>query len=84
MAAAVPDGDGFLLVENHCPICVAATECQGFCRAERDVFARALGPGVSVERTEHIVAGGRRCAYRIALECVPAPRGRPQKRRERS
>ncbi len=84
MAEALPDGDGFLLVENHCPICVAATECQGFCRAERDVFARALGPGVSVERTEHIVAGDRRCAYRIALECVPAPRGRQRKRRERS
>jgi predicted ArsR family transcriptional regulator len=62
---------GFLLIENHCPICVAATACQGFCRAERDVFQQALGGDVSVERTEHIVEGDRRCAYRVALKCVP-------------
>src|SRR5437667_164453 len=70
MAESQPEGDGYLLVENHCPICAAATTCQGFCRAERDVFEKALGPGVTVERTEHIVGGDRRCAYRIALECV--------------
>src|SRR5262245_59878772 len=56
MAECRPEGDGYLLVENHCPICAAATECQGFCRAEREVFEQALG-GVSVERTEHIVGG---------------------------
>jgi predicted ArsR family transcriptional regulator len=71
MAESRPEGDGYLLVENHCPICAAATECQGFCRAERDVFQQALGRGVSVERTEHIVGGDRRCAYRIALKTVP-------------
>ncbi len=70
MAECRAEGDGFLLVENHCPICVAATACQGFCRAERDLFEQALGGGVSVERTEHIVSGDRRCAYRIALKCV--------------
>jgi predicted ArsR family transcriptional regulator len=57
---------GYLLVENHCPICAAATACQGFCRAELDVFRAVLGAGVSIERTDHIVAGARRCAYRIA------------------
>src|SRR5919107_4322243 len=25
------EGGGFLLVENHCPICAAANACQGFC-----------------------------------------------------
>jgi predicted ArsR family transcriptional regulator len=59
-------GDGsFLLVENHCPICAAATACQGFCRAELDVFRSVLGPDIEVERTDHIVAGGRRCSYII-------------------
>ena len=58
-------GGGFLLVENHCPICAAAAACQGFCRAELQVFREALGPGVKVERTDHILAGARRCAYRI-------------------
>lgn len=59
-----PDGT-LLLVENHCPICAAATACQGFCRAELDVFQAVLGPDVAVERSEHIVSGGRRCTYLI-------------------
>jgi predicted ArsR family transcriptional regulator len=56
---------GWLLVENHCPICAAAAACQGFCRAELDLFRNALGPEAQVERTDHILAGARRCAYRI-------------------
>ena len=59
-----PDGS-LLLVENHCPICAAATACQGFCRAELDVFRTVLGPEIEVTREEHIVAGGRRCSYAI-------------------
>jgi predicted ArsR family transcriptional regulator len=66
MADWSPDpGGGFLLVENHCPICAAAAACQGFCRAELMVFRQVLGPDVRVERTDHILAGARRCAYRI-------------------
>ena len=60
------DGDDLLLVENHCPICAAAAECQGFCAAELSVFRDSLGPEVRVERIEHIQAGARRCAYRIS------------------
>lgn len=66
MAVASPDpAGGFLLVENHCPICAAATACQGFCRAELEVFQDVLGSDVTVERIEHILAGARRCAYRV-------------------
>jgi predicted ArsR family transcriptional regulator len=65
MAEAKRDGAGFLFVENHCPICAAAQACQGFCATELDLFRAALGPGVSVERAEHILSGDRRCAYRI-------------------
>lgn len=66
MAQMEPQNDGsFLLIENHCPICAAATECQGFCRSELDVFRRVLGPGSAVERVEHALAGARRCVYRI-------------------
>lgn len=54
-----------LLVENHCPICAAATACQGFCRAELEVFRAVLGEGAQVVRSEHIVSGGRRCSYEI-------------------
>ncbi len=67
MADCSPDpGGGFLLVENHCPICAAAAACQGFCRAELQIFRDALGQDVTVERTDHILAGARRCAYRIS------------------
>ncbi|MDN5370765.1 MAG: hypothetical protein PWP74_2073 [Shewanella sp.] len=59
------DDGSFLLLENHCPICAAAATCQGFCRAEREVFSAVLG--ANVERTEHILQGARRCAYRIWL-----------------
>lgn len=59
-------GGGFLLVENHCPICAAAAAaCQGFCRAELAAFQKALGDEVRIERLDHILAGARRCAYRI-------------------
>ncbi|WP_215908972.1 helix-turn-helix transcriptional regulator [Phreatobacter stygius] len=65
-----PDGT-LLLVENHCPICAAAATCQGFCRAEIDLFRTVLGPDVRVERLEHIIAGARRCAYAIAPAAKP-------------
>jgi len=67
MAVATTEPDGsLLLVENHCPICVAATRCQSFCRSELEIFRQALGPGVEVSRLDHIVHGARRCAYRIS------------------
>jgi predicted ArsR family transcriptional regulator len=62
MAEWQQDAEGFLLLENHCPICAAATACQGFCRAELNVFRAVLGPKVSVERIDHILSGARRCA----------------------
>lgn len=60
------DGRDWLFVENHCPICAAAQLCQGLCREELALFRRLLGPGVTVARTDHILAGARRCAYRIS------------------
>lgn len=67
----MPDGT-LRLVENHCPICAAAAACQGFCRAEIDLFRNVLGPGVRIERLEHILAGARRCAYAIVPEAAAA------------
>ena len=55
----------FLLIENHCPICAAATACQNLCRDELSVFRSVLGPGARVERVEHALEGARRCAYKI-------------------
>jgi predicted ArsR family transcriptional regulator len=67
MASVAQDtGQSFLFVENHCPICAAAAACQGLCRSELAIFRAVLGTEVSVERIDHILAGARRCAYRIA------------------
>jgi predicted ArsR family transcriptional regulator len=65
MARAEKHGRDWVLVEDHCPICAAATACLGFCRSELALFQRCLGDGVRVERVEHLLAGARRCAYRV-------------------
>ncbi len=66
MASVIEEtGGSFLFVEDHCPICAAAAACQGLCRSELAIFRTVLGTGVTVERTEHILAGARRCAYRV-------------------
>lgn len=61
------DDGSFLLIENHCPICAAATACTGLCAREQEIFQIVLGD-VNIERTEHIVAGARRCAYRVSTQ----------------
>ncbi|CBJ83489.1 conserved hypothetical protein [Xenorhabdus bovienii str. Jollieti] len=60
---SVQEDGAILFIENHCPICAAATICQGFCRAELKLFREILQ--AEVERTEYILNGARRCAYRI-------------------
>ncbi len=55
----------YLLIESHCPICAAARECQNFCRSELTIFQQCLGENYSVERSEYLLTGDRRCAYRI-------------------
>lgn len=62
-----PDGQGWLLVENHCPICHAAKACTGLCAQELTVFREVLGEAASVERIEHMLEGARRCAYRVRV-----------------
>lgn len=66
MASYIKDDEGFLLIENHCPICAAATICQGFCKSELETFQSVLGNNVKIHRIDHILAGAQRCAYRIA------------------
>lgn len=56
----------FWLLENHCPICSAATKCQNFCRSELQQFQQLFADIATVSREEHIIDGARRCAYRIA------------------
>lgn len=66
MAEARRADDGaWLFLEHHCPICSAARACSGLCASELEVFRTALGGDCRVERTEHLLAGARRCAYRV-------------------
>jgi predicted ArsR family transcriptional regulator len=65
-AEVVTDDDGsLLLLEHHCPVCEAASACQGLCRGELTTFRTALGDGVDVEREQHLLSGDSRCVYRI-------------------
>ncbi|MDZ5647939.1 metalloregulator ArsR/SmtB family transcription factor [Nitrospirillum sp. BR 11828] len=67
MADSWREADGsWTLVENHCPICAAASACAGFCRSELETFRAVLG--AQVERVDHIPQGARRCAYRITAD----------------
>ncbi len=69
MARVESDGKDWLLIEDHCPICVAARTCQGFCRSELQLFQDIVGPEGRVTREQHLLSGATRCAYRI----VPRP-----------
>lgn len=56
----------YLLVENHCPICKAASRCSSLCQSELNIFQTLLGKQTEVRRSEHIADGQRRCAYQIS------------------
>ena len=72
MAEVQPEGDGFLFVEHHCPICTAAEACRGFCSNELRLFRELLGGQAAVERVEYLLSGDRRCAYRVRSLMCPA------------
>ncbi|SDG88051.1 helix-turn-helix transcriptional regulator [Chitinophaga filiformis] len=57
--------DGFIFIENHCPICCAATQCANICTSELNTFQAIMGDGAEVKRVDHIIAGDRRCVYEI-------------------
>jgi predicted ArsR family transcriptional regulator len=79
---AQDDGPGLLLIENHCPICEAATACTSLCRSELEVFRAALGDDITVEREQHLLSGDRRCVYRVQSALPPAAgRDRPGRAR---
>lgn len=66
MARVERDADDWLLIEDHCPICIAARTCQGFCRSELQLFQEVVGADATVHREQHLLAGAARCVYRIA------------------
>ncbi|WP_066270974.1 helix-turn-helix transcriptional regulator [Hydrogenophaga palleronii] len=75
MARVERDGTDWLLIEDHCPICVAARSCQGFCRSELQMFQEIVGGDSLVTREQHLLAGAARCVYRVVAR--PASARRP-------
>lgn len=65
MAELIHETDHFVLIENHCPICKAATRCPSLCQSELNVFKELLKDECDIARAEHIIAGERRCTYTI-------------------
>ncbi|EDK28783.1 hypothetical protein VSWAT3_16445 [Vibrionales bacterium SWAT-3] len=65
MAELKEHDDHYILIENHCPICKAATRCPSLCQSELNVFTKLLKDECHVSRTEHIIAGERRCTYTL-------------------
>ncbi|MBO0343740.1 transcriptional regulator [Roseibium sp. CAU 1637] len=75
MAEVLPvegEASSFLLIENHCSICAAASACQGFCRSEMRLFQDVLGDGVELQRTEHLLSGNHRCVYKVRQKNLAA------------
>jgi len=65
MAQWLKDESGYWLVENHCPICAAASRCRNFCRSELKLFRQLFASEATVDREDYILDGARRCSYRI-------------------
>lgn len=65
MATVTIEDDFYWLLENHCPICAAATKCVNFCRSELQLFQYLFEDIALITREEHIVEGARRCAYKV-------------------
>ena len=65
MAELETTDSAYLLKEHHCPICIAARTCQGFCKSELEVFQTLLVDYARVTREDHILSGGQRCTYRV-------------------
>lgn len=68
MAKVEREDDSWLFIENHCPICAAATACQNFCRSELTLFSDVVGDDGSVEREQYLLNGAGRCVYRVRVK----------------
>jgi predicted ArsR family transcriptional regulator len=56
---------GFLLIENHCTIAEASRICPELCSEELGLWRTVLGEDATVELSEHMLDGDRRCSFRI-------------------
>ncbi|MAK94252.1 MAG: MarR family transcriptional regulator [Gammaproteobacteria bacterium] len=57
--------NGWLLIQNHCPIYSAAQSSQHYCHSELRLLTTLLAGRATVERTDYLLDGARRCAYQV-------------------
>lgn len=58
--------NGWLLIQNHCPIYNAAQSSQHYCHGELRLLTTLLAGRATVERTDYLLDGARRCAYKVS------------------
>ena len=68
--------DGLRLVEHNCAVHRAASHQPALCAMELSVLRAVLGPGVEVERDQHLLSGDNCCCYRITETRSASPPGR--------
>lgn len=57
--------DGWLFIQNHCPIASAARSCSKFCASELTLFRQVLGSDLNIEQVDHLMTGARRCSFKV-------------------
>ncbi len=58
--------NGWLLVQNHCPIYSAAESSRHYCHSELRLLSTLLAGRATIERTDYLLDGARRCAYKVS------------------
>ena len=58
--------NGWLLIQNHCPIYNAAQSSQHYCYSELRLLTTLLAGRATIERTDYLLDGARRCAYKVS------------------
>lgn len=68
MAEFTKDEISYIFIQNHCPINLAAQANPAICCAEFNTLQSVVGSEIILNRFEYLVAGSRRCAYRIYID----------------
>jgi len=69
MCCCREEEDGFVLLEQHCPILDVAKDHRQICQLELELFGKLLG--AKVEREQHILEGEAQCVYRVKKPSRP-------------
>lgn len=64
--ASMYESDGhYYFVEDHCPICEVAKQCNNLCDSELQVFQLCFADLARVSRVSHLLEDDRHCVYQF-------------------